>query len=219
MGAVLCRADRDSDEQELNGELHRLAKLHLVERAGADEIAFGAHGDGFVGMTGPVLDLACVEDVDLGDFDLLVNLPLLELRVAGLIHRRRLLPGRFEIEPFHEVGQIRPDRVALQERETGEAHVVGLQLARLLKAEERRVDQRAARVENHDLLPGAHCHRREIRRGNGHASKQDGKDHPEPGGNQVVRDGCDGGEFHCAFPLWLGAGLVVGSGGGPFCAF
>ena len=100
----------------------------------------------------------------------------------------------------------------MQERETGEAYVVGVQLARLLKAEERRVDQRAARIENHDLLPGAHCHRREIRRGNGHASKQDGKDHPEPGGNQVVRDGCDGGEFH--------TGLVAGSGGGPIgCAF
>ena len=43
-------------------------------------------------------------------------------------------------------------------------------------------------------------------------AKQDGKNHPEPRGDEVVRDGCDGGEFH--------TGLVVGSGGGPLgCAF
>ena len=73
-----------------------------------------ADGDRLVGLAGTVLDLAGVEDVDLGDFDLLVNLPLLELLVARLIHRRRLLPGRFEIEAFEQVGQVGADGVALK---------------------------------------------------------------------------------------------------------
>jgi hypothetical protein len=76
-----------ADEEELNREFHGFAKFHFVERAGANEIAFSAHVGRFVGMTGSVLDLAGVEDVNLRDFDLLMNLPLLELRIARLIDR------------------------------------------------------------------------------------------------------------------------------------
>jgi hypothetical protein len=161
-------------------------------------------------MTGPVFDLAGVEDVNLRD-DLLVNLPLLELRILRLIHRRRLLPGRFEIEPLQKIGQIRPDRVALRKRETGKPDVIGVQLTRLLKAEQGRIDQRAAGIEDDNLLPGSHCNCREIRGGNRHAREENGKDHPEPGGDQVVSDGGDGGEFH--------TGLSFGSSGGPCRAF
>ena len=47
---------------------------------------------------------------------------------------------------------------------------------------------------------------------NRHAREEDGKDHPEPGGDQVVRDGGDGGEFH--------TGLVASAAAAvPGCAF
>ena len=73
-----------SDEKQFDLEFHWLAELQLVDRARANEIPLRADIDRLVGLAGVVIDLAAVEDVDLGDLDLLVNLLFRELLVARL---------------------------------------------------------------------------------------------------------------------------------------
>lgn len=95
---------RIADEEKFDLKFHRLAKFQFVDRAGADEIALGPDADGFIGFPGAVINFAGIKDVDLGDFDLLMNLLLLEFRVLRLVERGGFFPGRiFEINSLQEI--------------------------------------------------------------------------------------------------------------------
>ena len=89
--------------------------------------------------------------------------------------------------------------------------MIGVQLARLLEAEQRRVDQRAAGIEDDDLLPGAH--RLAVKYGDATAmpAKRRARTIQNLAATRLFVIACDGGEFH--------SGLVAGSGGGPCRAF
>ena len=82
-----------ADEKQFDLEFHRLPELQLVDRARANEVPLRADIDRLVGLAGIVIDLAAVEDVDLGDLDLLMNLLFREFLVARLINGRRFLPA------------------------------------------------------------------------------------------------------------------------------
>jgi len=64
-------------------------------------------------LAGAIVDFSGIENVDLDDFDLLVNLLLFELGILCLKQGSGLLPRGIEIEAFEQVGKVGADRIAL----------------------------------------------------------------------------------------------------------
>ncbi len=74
--------------------------------------------------------------------------------------------------------------------------MVGVKLTSLFETQKWRVDERATRIENDDLLLGPHRQNGEIRRSDSQGGEQNRNTHPESCRNQLVGDGIDGRKFH-----------------------
>jgi len=142
-----------TDKEEGDLELCDLAELDLVDRTCADEVPLGLDINGLAGGPLPILHLASIEDIELGNLHLLVDLLLLKFRILFFVGGDRFLAsGVFQIHPLEQVGQIGPDRITLKQRQTGKPYMIGMKLPRFFKTQERRIDQGTSLIEDNPTI-------------------------------------------------------------------
>src|SRR5580698_7543148 len=96
--------------------------------------------------------LAGIEHVHLADFDFLVKLLGLELRLLGGTGGVGLFQGMFQKHLFQQVVVVEPFGIALQKGDGGERALLRVQFLGLREFQERRDIEGAGRINNDDAL-------------------------------------------------------------------